>query len=82
MVWLFERAEDSPRRETMRVETRVDAQTHEFVLLVTSHGEEKTERFADEAGFRAYLEALEAQLQLEGWKQSATIMLRDGWKVG
>ncbi len=82
MVWLFERPQGSAHKETMRLETKYDGSTKEFVLLIVAGGQEKTERFADEETFRVCLQALETQLHIDGWKQGATMLLRDGWKVG
>ena len=78
MVWFFARGTQS-----LRVETRYDADTREYVLVLPrENGEEQVERFADVEAFRTRLEALEEQLQADHWTAvSPPMLLKDGWKL-
>ena len=77
MVWFFER-----NRESLRLETRYDNDTAEFLLVTHSpDGREQTERFTDAMTFRQRLEALERQLEADHWTQHGPVFLHDGWKL-
>jgi len=76
MVWFFERND-----EFLRVETRYDRDTAEFVLITHApDGGEQTERFTDAVTFRLRLEALECQLEATHWTQHGPLFLHDGWR--
>ena len=79
MIWLFERGE-----EALRIETRVDSVTGDFVATVLwASGQSKEERFRDEHAFKARLLALERQLADEHWTQiGGPTLLDDGWHLG
>ena len=79
MIWLFERGE-----EALRIETRVDTVTGDFVATVLwASGLSKEERFRDEHAFKARLLALERQLADEHWTQiGGPTLLKDGWHLG
>jgi hypothetical protein len=78
MVWFFER--DS---ESLRLETRYDNDTAEFVLIMhQTNGGPQIERFRDAATFRERLEVLETQLEADHWTQHGPVLLHDGWKIG
>jgi len=77
MIWLFERAE-----EAIRIETRFDRQTGEYVLITADRvGVRHTERFGDASAFRLRLEALEQQLATDRWTRTGPFLLRDGWRL-
>jgi hypothetical protein len=80
MIWMFERG-----GESLRLETRYDNATSEFVLIRHQlTGEPQVERFRDEMAFGQRLEVLEKQLTTEHWnlQQGGPVVLRDGWKIG
>lgn len=76
MLWCFER-----ENETLRLETRYDNETSEFVVIVRyPDGREQTQRFKENDAFRAWLVAFEQSLEAEQWtSQGAPILLPDGW---
>ena len=75
---MFERGPDS-----VRLETRYDNDTAEFVLIMhRPNGGPQIERFKNAVTFRERLEVLETQLEADHWTQHGPILLRDGWKVG
>jgi hypothetical protein len=78
MIWFFERGNKS-----LRVETRDDKATAEYVLVVPRpDGGQQIERFKETVAFRKRLEALETQLAAEHWTAVAPpVFLKDGWKV-
>ena len=78
MLWMFERNDES-----LRLETRYDNTTLEFVLIMRlPDGKQQIERFKDALTFRNRLEALQAQLESEQWTAvGSPVMLRDGWKI-
>jgi hypothetical protein len=77
MVWLFERGE-----QTLRLETRFDAVSEDYLLIVHRTDGTAMERFADADAFRSRLEILERQLEDERWQRApAPIFLRDGWRL-
>jgi hypothetical protein len=78
MIWLYER-----RNEQLRLETRFDNATGEFVLVQhQSNGTQETERFPSEEAFRVRLTALSAALEQERWNpKGPPVILSDGWKI-
>jgi hypothetical protein len=79
MIWLFERGQ-----EVLRIETRVDSATGDFVATVLwADGQSKEERFRGEDAFRARLLALERQLADEHWTQiGGPTVLTEAWHLG
>ena len=77
MIWLFERDDQS-----LRLETRYDTDTAEFLLITHRQDGQQIERFADVMSFRRRLEVLERELEAERWTQRGPTFLHDGWKVG
>ena len=80
MIWMFERGEES-----LRLETRYDNATAEFVLIRHQlTGDPHVERFATEEAFRRRLDIVEKQLADEHWtsQEGGPILLNDGWKIG
>jgi hypothetical protein len=77
MVWFYK----SPKGE-LRIETRVDDATGEYVLDLAWPGQPiETERFDNEDAFRARTVALEYQLEHEQWTQVGTPeILPHGWR--
>lgn len=75
MLWFFER-----NHESLRLETRDDNDTAEYVRIVHElNGDPQIERFKDAVTFRHRLESLERQLETEHWTQHGPILLHDGW---
>lgn len=76
MLWCFER-----EKETLRLETRYDNDTSEFVAIIHySDGREETKRFTQMDEFRSWLVAFERELEEQHWtSQGAPIFLPDGW---
>jgi hypothetical protein len=79
MVWIFER-----EQEALRIETRFDSATGDFVATTFwADGQSKEERFRSEDTFRARLMALERQLAEEHWTQiGGPTFLENGWHLG
>ena len=79
MIWIFERG-----KEVLRIETRVDATSGDFVAVVFwADGQKKEERFRTEEAFKVRLLALERQLADEHWTQiGGPTVLEDGWHLG
>lgn len=79
MIWIFERGQ-----EALRIETRFDSGTGDFVAIVFwADGQSKEERFRSESAFRSRLMALERQLADEHWNQiGGPTLLEDGWQLG
>ena len=77
MVWLYER-----RDGALRIETRFDSTTKEYVLQVEWPGRPLvTERFADRVAFEERVLALERRLEAEHWKQVGNPeILPHGWQ--
>lgn len=77
MVWLYEREGGS-----LRVETRFDSATNEFVLEVTWPGKSpESERFRNIDGFKTRVLALEQQLDASRWTQvGSPEILPHGWR--
>ncbi len=66
MIWFWSR--DS---QEMRLETRYDNETSEFILVVHyADGRQQTERFAGSAAYRTRLHVLEQQFEAERWTPS------------
>lgn len=78
MIWLYQRDD-----ETLRLETRFDNDTSEFVLIQHQpSGTEVTERFHTEDEFRVRLTALSIALGEQQWHQKGPpLLLNDGWKI-
>ena len=76
MLWFY-----SHDRQTIRIETRYDNRTAEYVLVVYwSADHRQEERFATELFFRQRLLELQTQVNAEGWrKEGPPIVLPDGW---
>jgi len=65
MIWIFERD-----REIVRVETRFDSKTNEYVLAILGGGGlERIERYRRPGEFGDRLRALEQQLVADRWLQ-------------
>ena len=63
MIWTFERGD-----EIVRLETRVDNDTREYVVVITwADRPPQTERYADVALYNVRILALEAQLAADHW---------------
>jgi hypothetical protein len=79
MLWIYARGEQS-----LRLETRFDNETAEFVLIIYPEdgSPRRVERFKDTVLFRERLAALEDELESERWHLDGTpVLLRDGWKI-
>lgn len=78
MIWLYERCD-----EELRLETRFDNATGEFVLVqYQAGGAADTERFLTEDAFRARLVTLSAALEAARWNQKGPpVIVSDGWKL-
>ena len=75
MLWFYRR-----ERDTLRVETRFDNQTAEYVLVIHWPDGPCEERFSTHTEFRESLEALETRLGTERWAtDTPPKILRDGW---
>lgn len=77
MIWLFERGD-----EVVRLETRVDNPSGEYVLVITRADSPPTiERFRDLGAYDARIRALEGQLAADHWAQvGSPTILSDGWR--
>ena len=77
MVWFYRRADGD-----LRVETRFDSATSEYVLEVAWPGRPvMTERFADTGTFETRVLELERQLDQEQWQQvGSPEILPHGWR--
>lgn len=76
MIWFY--SQDSL---TIRIETRYDNCTSEYVLVVHWSGDRREEeRFATAALFEKRVVELEGQISAQGWnKDGPPIILREGW---
>ena len=76
MLWFFERGQKS-----LRLETRYDNATSEFVVMVRyPDGREQSERFAEGDACRRWLEAFEQNLAVQDWiGRGGPIVLPYGW---
>jgi len=79
MLWFFDRGD-----ECLRVETRHDNDTSEFVATVDyPDGSQRVERFGTVGDFRDWLIAFERLLREERWTgRSGPIVLPYGWSSG
>ena len=76
MLWFYEREGD----ESLRVETRYDNDTNEFVVRVQwPNGREQVERFSEFAKFQAWLTAFDNRIEAEQWKARSSTLLPYGW---
>lgn len=77
MVWFYKRS-----NEDLRVETRFDSVTSEYVLEVAWPGRPAiTERFRNTAAFETRVLALERELDEEHWQQAGSPeILPHGWR--
>ena len=77
-IWIFDRGPE----ETLRLETRYDNDTAEFVLIIHGmSGGIQAERFKNGVSFQERLEILETQLEAAHWRQQGPVFLHDGWKL-
>jgi len=76
MLWFYERDHAS-----LRVETRYDNDTAEYVaLLYHPDGRRETQRFDKQDAFREWLVSLEQHLEADRWtRQGSPDILPDGW---
>jgi len=75
MLWFFERDDQS-----LRLETRYDNDTSEFVVIVRwPDGREQTERFSELEACRAWLAAFDNALESERWTPNGPVILPYGW---
>jgi hypothetical protein len=76
MIWFFERG-----KETLRIETRYDRETTEYVAaLHYPDGREQEQRFPTLEEFGRWLRATESRLQLERWTSPGPpLFLPHGW---
>ena len=77
MVWFYKRS-----GQALRIETRFDSATNEYVLEVAWPGRPVvTERLGDTEAFEARVLALERQLDEEHWEQvGSPEILPHGWR--
>jgi len=77
MVWMYLRGSES-----LRVETRFDNETNEYVLIVyREDGTQQGTRFKDATLFKTRFETLEKHLDRDRWQTDGGRLLRDGWKI-
>ena len=77
MIWIFERDD-----QAVRVETRVDKDTGEYVATIAwADGKTDTERYKELDSFQERLFDLERTLTGERWKQvgGPTLIRKDWW---
>jgi hypothetical protein len=77
MVWFYERSDGA-----LRIETRFDSATKEYILEVAWPGRSPTmERFSSSVAFETRVLALEGQLATEHWQQvGSPEILPHGWR--
>jgi hypothetical protein len=77
MIWFFARG-----NEAVRVETRFDNASREYVLEVEWPNKPlETERFRDHAAFEARVTGIEAHLRGQLWAQvGGPEIVPDGWR--
>ena len=77
MIWLFERGD-----EVVRLETRVDNGTGEFVAVITwSDSPAVTERFVGYEQFHARMLEMEKRLAADNWTQiGPPEIMPQGWR--
>jgi hypothetical protein len=75
MLWFYSR-----NRDLVRLETRYDNDTQEYIGVVTHSDSRQTERFSTLEEFRAWLIAIERQLVDAQWFLKGTPqILPNGW---
>ncbi len=76
MLWFFERDDES-----LKLETRYDNDTSEFVVVVRDpDGREHTKRFTESDAYGAWLEAFERDLEHKRWtRRHGPMVIPDGW---
>lgn len=76
MLWFFERDDES-----LRLETRYDNDTSEFVVIVRHpDGREHAERCTDSEEYGAWLETFERNLEHQHWtRRGGPLIMPDGW---
>jgi hypothetical protein len=76
MLWFFDRDDES-----LKLETRYDNETSEFVAVVRyPNGVEHEKRFADAGEFRTWLQGFERDLALQRWTgRGGPVILAHGW---
>jgi hypothetical protein len=76
MLWFFERDQRS-----VRLETRYDNDTAEYVAIATyPDGRKETERFGNADLYRRWLETWEKTLEAERWtRRGPPVVVPDGW---
>ena len=77
MIWFFEREDES-----LRIETRYDNQTLEFVAIVHyPDGQRMTKRFIAPDVYRRWLEQFERTLEEGDWSRDhrSPVVLSEGW---
>lgn len=75
MIWLYEKNENA-----LRIETRYDNQTREYVLTVHRADGSETERYAALETFRQRLLALEKTLVDQRWRRAGPPLFDpEGW---
>ena len=77
MVWFFGRG-----NETVRVETRFDNASREYVVEIDwGNRPKETERYRELPAFEARVASVEAQLRAQSWAQiGGPEILPDGWR--
>jgi hypothetical protein len=76
MVWFYTRAD-----ERVRIETRLQASTNEYVLQVECLGRPVViERFADAETFDVRVREFERELDAESWQLVGNELLAHGWR--
>ena len=77
MLWYFQRG-----LEDLRLETRHDDATDEYLLTVHGPTGETVEQFTDVFSFRARLQTLEDELAADHWERlGLPVVMKDGWKM-
>jgi hypothetical protein len=77
MLWFYERNDES-----LRLETRFDNDSREFVVIVRyPDGRKQTERFSEADACRAWLVVFERNLEQQQWARQCggPAILADGW---
>jgi hypothetical protein len=78
MIWIFERDD-----QAVRVETRLDKETGEYVASIEwADGRTDTERYTELHAFQERLSELERTLTAERWRQvgGPTLIRKDWWE--
>jgi hypothetical protein len=77
MVWFFGRGS-----ETVKVQTRFDNVTREYVLEIAwGDGRVETERFRELSDFEARTKAVEQRLKSDSWAQiGGPDIVPEGWR--